>query len=85
MRPRQGAVEVSVPEAGTRVLPTALTSYKVRGVESASEDKEGVVTPKQYGIAAWNGEGMYELGHDGSTKTAIVRDSPQLTPDEQQK
>ena len=43
LRPQQGATEVCSPGADDRlhlsVLPTAPTSSKVRGVESASQDK----------------------------------------------
>ena len=72
MRPQQEAFEVCAPGANERVhlsvLLTALAPSKVKGVEPASQDKDGDMIPKQHRIAFLNGRHVIALEHTGSLK-----------------
>ena len=67
MRSQQSTTEFRAPGSHDRVhfsvLAADLILSKVRGMESASREKEGVVTPKQLRISSWNDRGMHEFAH----------------------
>ena len=89
-RSQQGVIEVCASEADKDVhlsaRLTALTSPKVRGVDSTSQDKKRDVTPKQPRIGAWDGGDMHAVGHTGSSTAAIYWGaSLPVTPEEEQK
>ncbi|CDJ29330.1 Retrotransposon nucleocapsid protein, related [Eimeria mitis] len=89
MRSSDDAIEVTPPGSDERVhlsaLPTAFASSMVRGVEIVSEEKgSDEASPPCRGTEENNG-GTQALRHDGLAKTAVLRESIQLTPEEWQK